>query len=123
MAKPKSFVDDAKLKMLMKMKPSLADTAAFLDVSEDTIYRYIKENYNQTFMEFRSAHMVKTRYDLVRTAVEKALAGDNVMLIFCLKNICHWADRVLETTEDNEEAKIKSMPTAELIKMVKEKVK
>lgn len=116
-------IDDAKLKMLMKMKPTLPDTAAFLDVSEDTLCRHIRKNYNQTYAEFRAAHMVKTKFDLVRTAIEKALAGDNVMLIFCLKNLCQWADKPVEQEEQSEEAKIKTMPTADLVKLVKEKLK
>ena len=123
MPKPLIDVDDAKLKLLMKMKPTLADTSAFLDVSDETITRYIRRTYNQSWLEFRACHMVKTKFDLVRTAIEKALGGDNVMLIFCLKNLCHWADKPTEQEEQTEEAKIKTMPTADLVKLVKEKLK
>ena len=54
MPKPLIDVDDAKLKLLMKMKPTLADTSAFLDVSDETITRYIRRTYNQSWLEFRT---------------------------------------------------------------------
>ena len=37
--------------------------------------------------------MVHTRLSIVRKAIDKAEKGDNVMLIFCLKNLCGWKDK------------------------------
>lgn len=86
-------IDDVKLKALCRLKPSIADAAAFFECAEKTIERYIREKYSQTFAEFRELHMVHTRLSIVRKAIDKAEKGDNVMLIFCLKNLCGWKDR------------------------------
>ena len=93
MARPKAVIDEQKLKALMRLKPSLKDTAAFFEVSDRTIERFIETTFKTGFMEFREQHMVHTRLNIVRKAVEKAQSGDNTMLIFCLKNLCDWRDR------------------------------
>jgi hypothetical protein len=86
-------IDKAKLKALMRLKPTLADTAAFFECAERTIERHVRETFDLSFVEFREQNMVHTRLSLVRKAIEKAEKGDNVMLIFCLKNICQWKDK------------------------------
>lgn len=115
-------IDPAQLEALMRMKPTQADTAAFFKCHVDTIAKYIREHYDLTFSEFREQNMVHTRFDLVRTAMEKARRGDNVMLIFCLKNLCGWRDKFDGKPEEDEETiKYKSMTTQELMRLVKEK--
>ena len=93
-------IDIEELSALCRLKPTLKDCAAFFKCSEDTIERRIKEATGQTFAEFREQNMVFTRYDLVRRAIQKASSGDNTMLIFCLKNLCGWADKPVN--EDKE---------------------
>lgn len=90
MMRPRKEIESEKLASMMRWKPTLADTAAFFKCSEDTIERRIKERWGLTFAEFREQNMVQTRFSLIRTAIDKALGGDNVMLIFCLKNLCGW---------------------------------
>ena len=93
MGRKRIDIDLVQLKALMRLKPTQKDTAAFFECSEDTIERIIKKNYNATFAEFRYQNMVHTRFSLIRKAISKAEAGDNIMLIFCLKNLCGWADK------------------------------
>lgn len=93
MARPKIEIDEAKLKALMRLKPTLKDTAAFFECSEDTIERKCQKLAGVSFAEFRDQNMVHTRFSLVRKAITKAESGDNVMLIFCLKNLCDWRDK------------------------------
>jgi hypothetical protein len=64
--------------------------------------------------------MVFTRFDLIRTAIDKAKKGDNVMLIFCLKNLCGWRDKLPE--EEQQQDPYAKMSTQELIVLVKEKL-
>jgi AraC-like DNA-binding protein len=93
MGRPKVEIAEAQLKAIMRLNPTMKDTAAFFECSEDTIERQIKRDYGLTFAEFREKNMVHTRFALVRKAIQKATAGDNVMLIFVLKNLCKWKDR------------------------------
>lgn len=104
--------DDVKLKALMRLKPSLEDTAAFFECSTRTIERYITKKFKLTFTDFREQHMVHTRLNIVRKAIQKAEAGDNVMLIFCLKNLCGWKDK-----HDGEAAKVTINNISEVTKI------
>lgn len=107
-------IDVAQLKAICRMKPTLKDCAAFFEVSEDTIERHIRKSDNCTFAEFRDKNMVHTRFSLIRTAIRKAENGDNTMLIFCLKNLCGWADKQEQVTID------KSQTIEEFLKKIKE---
>jgi len=101
MGRPKKDISIEQLKTLMRLKPTIEDTAAFFEVHPDTILKFIKREIGPlTFSEFREQNMVHTRFSLIRTAIDKAERGDNVMLIFCLKNLCGWKDR----NEDNNTA-------------------
>lgn len=86
-------IEKAKLKALMRLKPTLEDTAAFFECSTKSIQRHIRDEYDLDFVQFREQNMVHTRLSLIRKAIEKAEKGDNVMLIFCLKNVCGWKDK------------------------------
>jgi len=96
MGRPKIMTEekDRQLLAILRMKPSLKDTAALLDVSPPTIARHISDKYGMTFEELREQKMVATRHNLIRTAIQQAESGqNNVMLIFCLKNLCGWKDK------------------------------
>jgi hypothetical protein len=112
--------NDTQLKEIMRFKPTLKDTAAFFEVDPSTVENYIRKNWNCTFSEFRDQNMVHTRFMLIRTAIQKAEKGDNCMLIFCLKNLCHWRDKLPD--EQFDEDKFKSMSTQDLIVFVKDKL-
>jgi hypothetical protein len=94
MAKPK--MTDEKIrqfKAICRLNPTEKDCAAFLDVSEDTLENYCK-TLKMTFSEFRTQNMVHTRFALIRKAIHMAENGNPAMLIFCLKNLCGWVDKV-----------------------------
>ncbi len=86
-------IESAKLKALMRLKPTLEDTAAFFECSTKSIQRFIRDEWDLDFVQFREQNMVHTRLALIRKAIDKAEKGDNVMLIFCLKNVCGWKDK------------------------------
>jgi hypothetical protein len=102
MGRPQANIEEVKLKSLMRLKPTLADTAAFFETSERTIERFIRDTFDLSFVEFREQNMVHTRLSIIRTAINKAEKGDNVMLIFCLKNLCGWKDKTEISTEENK---------------------
>lgn len=94
MARPPSvLIEIAKLKAFMRMKPTLADTAAFFECSEDSVENFIKKEFKVSFSVFREQNMVHTRFDIFREMVRKALEGDNTMLIWCSKNMLGWKDK------------------------------
>jgi uncharacterized protein YbcV (DUF1398 family) len=97
-------IDKPKLKALMRLKPTLEDTASFFECSARSIERFIRDEYDLKFVEFREQNMVHTRLAIVRKAIEKAEKGDNVMLIFCLKNLCGWKDKWDNTDDDKKVA-------------------
>lgn len=93
MARPSIEIDKVKLATLMRLKPSLEDTATFFDCTPRTIERFIKKNYGLSFVDFRHQKMATVRLSLMKKAIEKAEKGDNTMLIFCLKVLCGWNER------------------------------
>lgn len=120
MGRPAIKIDEDQLRSLMRMKPTLKDVANFFQCSEDTIENYIKAKWGKRFSEFRDENMVFTRFNLIRTAIAKAEKGDNVMLIFCLKNLCGWRDKLPDEVEGDD--RFKNMSTQELIVFVKDKL-
>lgn len=89
----KKIQDPEQLRALMRMKPTLKDTAAFFRCSERTVEQTIRDEFDQTFREFRDENMVETRHMLIRSAIEQGLGGNAALLIFCLKNMCGWHDK------------------------------
>lgn len=120
MGRPAIKIDEDQLRSIMRMKPTLKDVANFFQCSEDTIENYIKAKWGKRFSEFRDENMVFTRFNLIRTAIAKAEKGDNVMLIFCLKNLCGWRDKLPDEVEGDD--RFKNMSTQELIVFVKDKL-
>lgn len=86
-------IDQDQLKALMRLKPTLKDTAAFFQVSEDTIERRVRQISGLTYADFRDQNAVHTRFALIRKAISMGTSGNVPMLIFCLKNQCGWADK------------------------------
>ena len=93
MGRPKKEISEDKLRSLLRMYPTLKDTAAFFECSEDTIEKRCQEYANCTFTELREQSMVHTRLNLVRKALEMADKGNTPLMIFCLKNLCGWSDK------------------------------
>lgn len=92
--RPPAEIDWEKLDMALQLGGSLEMVSGFLDVSEDTVEKYIRKEKGMGFREYRNRRMSSVRLKLIQKAQSKALDGDNTMLIFCLKNLCGWADKV-----------------------------
>jgi hypothetical protein len=63
-------------------------------VSHDTLVRIVKEKTGMNFADFKEQNTDIIRLGLKKRALAMALQGDRAMLIFCLKNLCKWSDRV-----------------------------
>lgn len=98
----KKEVDWDKLDILMQYKPSLIDAAELMGMKKTTLQDKIKEKDGCTFREYRVKKMAKTRTKLVQTALKQAYAGNSTMLIFCLKNLCGWVDKLEHSGDDKK---------------------
>lgn len=91
--RPEKIIDWDKLNAALQYGINLRDAAFFCDCSQDTLSVKIKENFGLSFPEYREKKMVKTRLTLLQKAHTIATSGNVTMLIFCLKNLCGWADK------------------------------
>lgn len=93
MARPIVMTEEKikQLKAICRLKPTLADTATFLEVSEDTIENYCKSQ-GMRFSEFREKHMVHTRFMIVRKIIEQCQKGNTKMLIYASKVLLGWKE-------------------------------
>lgn len=82
-----------KLDGLLAYKSSLVVCADILDCHENTIKNHIKKRFDMTFTEYAEKKLSRTKVKLVQKAIEQATSGNTTMLIFCLKNLCKWADK------------------------------
>ena len=115
--RPRVDIDRDQLTAFMRLKPSLEDCAAFFKCHKDTITNFIEREFGLGFSAFREQNSVVTRFNMIRTAIKKAEGGDNIMLIFCLKNMCGWRDRPKD--DEDEYAK---MSMKDLIILAKSKL-
>lgn len=120
MSAPRIEIDMGMLTRYMEWKPTLADTAAFFECSEDTIERRIREKTDLSFAAFRDKSMHTTRKKLVDRALDRALSGSDTMLIFCLKNLCEWADKPQDKETAAQTSADDARILAEVVKTLRE---
>jgi len=92
-----------KLDGLLALKSNAIVCSELLGVHINTLKNHIRNRYNLTFMEYAELKLSPTKVRLVQKALKMAERGDRVMLIFCLKNLCQWADKTEQahTITDN----------------------
>lgn len=100
MANPKKEIDWKILDTLLQFKVTLKFCADYLETSVDTIQRRIKEEKKMTFEQYHHSKLSRTAVKLQQKAIEMALKGDRTMLIFCLKNLAGWSDKVEGSLDD-----------------------
>ena len=83
-----------KLDGLLAYKASLTVCEEILGVHQNTIKNHIKAKYGITFTEYSDKKLSVTKIRLIQKAIKMAEAGNATMLIFCLKNICQWQDKI-----------------------------
>ena len=91
--RPRKHIDWAKLDVFLQYNPTLEDAASLMDVGKDKLLEAIKLERGMSFSEYRTQKMANTRLRLVQKAMKMAIEqGNATILIFCLKNLCGWAD-------------------------------
>lgn len=102
MKKHRVKMDWSKLDAILQYNAQLKDASEILGCSEDTIERRIREKYDCTYAEYRDKKLGKVRIKLVQKAIDMAMMGNTAMMIFCLKNLCGWADKTEVATPDGK---------------------
>ncbi len=80
--KAQESIDKAELEKLMRLCPSRKESADWFNVSESSLERFIKEHFSLSFDALRDKSFVHTKIAIKRAQIEKALKGDNTMLIW-----------------------------------------
>jgi methylphosphotriester-DNA--protein-cysteine methyltransferase len=104
-AQPRVEFSWEKLDALLQFKATLKFCAEYLEVSVDTVQRRIKEEKGITFEEYAALKLQRTAVKLQQKAIEMALGGNTVMMIFALKNFAGWSDKI-ETKLDTSTIQI-----------------
>lgn len=97
MGRVKLEIDWKVFNSYLELKASKRTCSALLGISETTIEERLREEHNMTFTEYAERMLSPTRNKLVQKALDLALSGNVTMLIFCLKNMCGWADKTEES--------------------------
>lgn len=101
MARPNIDIDWVDFEKLCEMNCTEIEIANWFRCSVDTICRAVKKKHGVSFAEFRAQKADRGRVAIRRTMLQKALKGDNAMLIWLSKNYMNMADKV-ETKNDHK---------------------
>ena len=106
--RPKIELDRKQLVSLALANVSFAQALMILEATDQIISprafkNYLKREFGRTWEQMRSSRLEYVKYRLVNDAVKKALAGNDKLHIFCLKNICGWSDNKFEAAREIQE--------------------
>jgi len=95
LGRPKKHIDFGKLEGMLLYDASMYVCADELGVSDDTLDRHVRQAYGMRFKELKERMTDKMALKLKTRLINKALDdGDNTCLIFALKNLGKWSDKV-----------------------------
>lgn len=95
-----------KLDGLLAFKANLTVCEEILGVHQNTIKNHIRARYGITFTEYMERKLSVTKMRLIQKAIKMAENGNATMMIFCLKNICQWQDKIENVNIDTTPIKI-----------------
>lgn len=97
-------LDWQKLDLALSLGANMQIAADYCELSIDTIYRRIKAKYGITAEEYRDRKCANIKLKLIQKAHQLATQDNpNVtMLIFCLKNLAGWADKIDHGFDQNK---------------------
>ena len=113
MGRPKIEIDQEEFEKLCGLFCTLEDIAAFFNCSPDTIERWCKRTYKETFADIYKKKSQIGRTSLRRWQMQAAAKGNTSMLIFLGKNYLGQCDTI--RTESKADGKL-----ADLIDGLKE---
>lgn len=101
--RPRKEIDKKIFENLCGLQCTLEEIAGVFDCSADTIERWCKREYKQTFAETYKKHSAKGKTSLRRTQFKLA-EKSAAMAIFLGKNYLGQKDNIIETDEQTLQA-------------------
>ena len=101
--RPKKEIDKKIFENLCGLQCTLEEIAGVFDCSADTIERWCKREYKETFAETYKKHSAKGKMSLRRTQFKLA-EKSAAMAIFLGKNYLGQKDNIIETDEQTLQA-------------------
>ena len=101
--RPKKEIDKKIFENLCGLQCTLEEIAGVFDCSADTIERWCKREYGETFAEVYKKHSAKGKMSLRRTQFKLA-EKSAAMAIFLGKNYLGQKDSIIETDEQTLQA-------------------
>ena len=101
--RPKKEIDNKIFENLCGLQCTLEEIAGVFDCSVDTIERWCKREYRETFAEVYKKHSAKGKTSLRRTQFKLA-EKSAAMAIFLGKNYLGQKDNIIETDEQTLQA-------------------
>lgn len=117
MGRPRKEIDVDQFEKLCAIQCTLEEVAAYFDMDSDTLNERMKEIYGGTFSDVFKVKRQKGFVSLRRSQFNKALEGDNTMLIFLGKNYLKQRDRAPE----EEQSKTDPDLLAKLVELLNNK--
>jgi hypothetical protein len=107
--RPPKEIDRNQLEILCRLGALQDDVCSYLGVTSGTVSKFIRQNYDLTFSEFRHMQMAKIKYrtlNKIAIHVDRELDKttgrvNNQLIIFAAKNLCGWSEKIETVNETN----------------------
>lgn len=94
LGRPPKPLDFTKLENLLEMYPTKKYIATFFDCSEDHIVNEIERQYGCSFSALRERAIEGKKKEVLGWAYKYAANGNERLIIFLMKNMLSWNDKV-----------------------------
>lgn len=94
MGRPRIEINDELFDSIIELPLIKADIAKVLKCSEDTVERYVKKRFDQTFAECQEQNRQMFRRNILAKQYELAMKSDRVMLIWLGKQYLGQSEKI-----------------------------
>jgi len=100
-------INKEELEKIMHFFPSRKETADWFKISESSLERFIRREFDLTFEAFRDKGFVRTKMAIKRKQIEMALSGDRTMLIWLGKQLLGQTEKIEQTAQESIQVIVK----------------
>jgi CRISPR/Cas system CMR subunit Cmr6 (Cas7 group RAMP superfamily) len=93
MGRPKLQLDDKTFDTAIQLPLIKADIAKLMMCSEDTLDRYVKQRFGETFAVLQDKNRQHFRKNIIAKQYELAMKGNTTLLIWLGKQYCDQKDK------------------------------